>query len=144
AGIELWPLNSFSGSLAMTPLDGVSVLATLVLIVGALGTVIVHHNRFAALLLLSVVGLIVALIFVRFSAPDLALTQLSVEVVTIVLMMLALYFLPQVSPSESSRWRISRDILLAGAAGIGMGLLTWAVLTRPYETIADYYLANSV
>ena len=144
AGIELWPLNSFSGNLAMTPLDGVSVLATLVLIVGALGTVIVHHNRFAALLLLSVVGLIVALIFVRFSAPDLALTQLSVEVVTIVLMMLALYFLPQVSPSESSRWRISRDILLAGAAGIGMGLLTWAVLTRPYETIADYYLANSV
>lgn len=144
AGIELWPLNSFSGGLAMTPLDGVSVMATLVLIVGALGTVIVHHNRFAALLLLSVVGLIVALIFVRFSAPDLALTQLSVEVVTIVLMMLSLYFLPQVSPSESSPLRISRDILLAGAAGIGMGLLTWAVLTRPYETIADYYLANSV
>ena len=49
-----------------------------------------------------VVGLIVALIFVRFSALDLALTQLSVEVVTIVLMMLSLYFLPQVSPSESS------------------------------------------
>lgn len=144
AGIELWPLTSFTGSVAMTPLDGVSVLATLVLIVGALGTVIIHHNRFAALLLLSVVGLIVVLVFTRFSAPDLALTQLSVEVVTIVLMMLALYFLPQVSPSESSRLRISRDILLACAGGLGIGLLTWAVLTRPYDTIADYYLANSV
>ena len=39
-----------------------------------------------ALLLLSVVGLIVALTFIKFSAPDLALTQLSVEVVTIVLL----------------------------------------------------------
>lgn len=144
AGTELWPLASFTGSVAAAPVDGVSVLATLVLIVGAIGTVIIHHNRFAALLMLSVVGLIVALIFVRFSAPDLALTQLSVEVVTIVLMMLSLYFLPQVSPSESSRLRISRDILLAGGGALGMGLLTWAVLTRPYETIAHYYLANSV
>ena len=144
AGVELWPLASFSGSIASSSIDGISLLATGVLIVGALGTVLLHHNRFAALLLLSVVGLIVALIFVRFSAPDLALTQLSVEVVTIVLMMLSLYFLPQLTPNESSTPRVARDILLAAGAGGGLGLLAWAVLTRPYNSIADYYLANSV
>lgn len=140
----LWPLASLTGPLPLTPVDGVSVLAAVILAVGALGTVLVHHNRLAALLLLSVVGLIVALVFVRFSAPDLALTQLSVEVVTIVLMMLALYFLPQLTPNESPPWRVSRDIALASGAGIGVGLITWAVLTRPYNTIADYFLANSV
>jgi multicomponent K+:H+ antiporter subunit A len=144
AGIELWPLTSFSGPIASSSVDGISLLATGVLIIGALGTVLLHHNRFAALLLLSVVGLIVALIFVRFSAPDLALTQLSVEVVTIVLMMLSLYFLPQLTPNDSSTPRVVRDIALAAVAGGGLGLLAWAVLTRPYSTIADYYLANSV
>lgn len=142
--VELWPLASFTGSVATTPVDAISVLTALILIVSAIGTVLLHHNRFAALLLLSVVGLVVALVFVRFSAPDLALTQLSVEVVTIILLMLALYFLPQVTPNESRPWRVGRDVLLAGSAGCGIGLLAWAVLTRPYETISDYYLANSV
>lgn len=142
--VEFWPLASVIGTVAMSPVDGVSLLAALVLIVAAIGTVVSHHNRFTALLLLSVVGLIVALVFVRFSAPDLALTQISVEVVTIVLIMLALYFLPQLTPNESSLWRVSRDVLLAGGAGIGVGLLTLAILTRPYSTIADFFLQNSV
>ena len=139
----LWPLASFTGAEPITPLDPVTVLLGIIAIVGAFGTVLLHHNRFAALLLLSVVGLIVALLFVRFSAPDLALTQLSVEVVTIVLIMLALYFLPQMTPNESNMPRVGRDILLAGTSGIGLGLLAWSVLTRPYNPISDYFLANS-
>ena len=41
-----------------------------------------HRHRLLALVLTSIVGLVVSLAFVYFSAPDLALTQLSVEVVT--------------------------------------------------------------
>jgi multicomponent K+:H+ antiporter subunit A len=142
--VEFYGLAELVGPVAMMPIDGVSLLAAIILIVGAFGTVLIHHNRFAALLMLSVVGLIVALTFIRFSAPDLALTQISVEVVTIVLMMLALYFLPQLTPNESGKRRVARDILLAGSAGIGVGLLAFAVLTRPYNTIGDYFLTNSV
>jgi multicomponent K+:H+ antiporter subunit A len=142
--VGLWPLTQLAGPLPLTPVDGVSLVGALILVVGAVGTVWLHHQRLASLLFLSVVGLIVALIFVRFSAPDLALTQLSVEVVTMVLMMLALYFLPQVSPNESPRPRVIRDILLASAAGLGVGLIVFAVLTRPYQSIGDYFLANSV
>jgi multicomponent K+:H+ antiporter subunit A len=144
AATELWSLTSFTGPLPTMPVDIISALTAVILMIGAIGTVLLHHNRFAALLSLSVVGLIVALIFVRFSAPDLALTQLSVEIVTIVLIMLALYFLPQVTPHDSNLRRVTRDLLLAVTAGGGVGLMAWAVLTRPYNTIADYYLANSV
>lgn len=142
--VGLAPLAQLTGPLSMTPLDPVTLLMGAILIIGSFGTVLIQHNRFAALLMLSVVGLVASLLFVRFSAPDLALTQLSVEMVTIVLLMLALYFLPQITPNESSFRRVARDIALAGAAGIGIGLLTWAVLTRPYSTIADYFLTNSV
>ena len=105
---------------------------------------VLHRQRFTALILVGAVGLVVSLIFVKFSAPDLALTQLSVEVVTIVLLLLALYFLPQHSPVESSRSRRLRDAFLAVAAGAGTSALAWAVLTRPYDTISGWFLANSV
>ncbi|MBU2886936.1 monovalent cation/H+ antiporter subunit A [Gilvimarinus agarilyticus] len=143
-GYALLPGIPWPQDFALTALEPVSLLAAIVLTVGALGTVLLHHNRFAALLLLSVVGLVVSLIFVRYSAPDLALTQISVEVVTIVLLMLALYFLPQITPNESGAKRVGRDIILATAAGLGMGILTFAMLTTPYQTLSDFYLANSV
>ena len=60
----------------------------------ALLTVYWHEQRLLALLTASGAGLVVVLAFVRFSAPDLALTQLTVEVVTTVLLLLALRFLP--------------------------------------------------
>ena len=133
-----------TGEREMLPIDGISLLVTLMLVVAAVGTVIVHQRRLVALVLMGVVGLGVVLIFVKFSAPDLALTQLSVEVVTMVLLLLALYFLPQLSPVESSQARKSRDAAIAIAAGGGVAALIWAVLTRPHQTIADYFLANSV
>jgi multicomponent K+:H+ antiporter subunit A len=132
------------GDLQLTPLDPISLMAAAILCVAAIGTVMLHRQRLLALLLLSVVGLIVALTFVKFSAPDLALTQLSVEVVTIVLLLLALYFLPARTPVESSGARRGRDLLVAVTAGLGVSALTWAVLTRPYETIAGFFLDNSV
>ena len=139
-----WGTGPLRGTQPLSPVDPVSLVAGGALIAAALGTVLLHRQRLTALLMLSVVGLIVALAFVKFSAPDLALTQLSVEVVTIVLLLLALYFLPPQTPPESGRGRLGRDLVIAGAAGLGTTALTWAVLTRPHETIAGYFLANSV
>ncbi len=133
-----------TGDRVLLPADAVSLLVTLALITVAFWTVILHRRRLTALIVMGALGLLVSLIFVKFSAPDLALTQLSVEVVTIILLLLALYFLPQYSPAESSWPRRIRDIAIAGLAGSGAAALTWAVLTRPYETIADYFLANSL
>ena len=81
------------------------------MITGAVLTVRWHRRRFLALIPLSVVGLMCALAFVRFSAPDLALTQLAIEVVTIILLLLALFFLPQRTPVESTPRRRLRDLL---------------------------------
>ncbi|NCO17225.1 MAG: DUF4040 domain-containing protein, partial [Alphaproteobacteria bacterium] len=108
--------------------------------------VVVHHARLLALVLLGVVGLMVAVGFAYLSAPDLALTQIAVEVATILLMLLALNFLPQVTPLESSLLRRARDGVIAAAAGLGAGGLIYALMTRDFAfpPIADYHLANAL
>ena len=145
-GVAPWlgSATALTGSRPGLPLDPVSLLVAGALIVATFATVRWHTRRLVALITVGVVGLVVSLIFVKFSAPDLALTQLSVEIVTIVLLLLALYFLPQHGVSERDRARVWRDVTIALVAGAGTAALAWAVLTRPYDTIAGYYLAQSV
>ncbi|RBW48424.1 monovalent cation/H+ antiporter subunit A [Marinobacter sp. F3R11] len=133
----------YIGENGLSPVDWPTAFAAGVLIIAALATVVWHRERFFALVLLSVVGLIVALAFARFSAPDLAMTQLSVEVVTIVLLMLALYYMPSWTPMESSGPQRFRDILIALVAGSGMTLITLTMLTQPFSTISEFFLENS-
>lgn len=89
----LMNLGIFVGENGLSPVDAPTAIAAGVLILSAFATAALHRQRFYALVMLSVVGLIVALAFARFSAPDLAMTQLSVEVVTIVLLMLAIFYM---------------------------------------------------
>lgn len=139
SGLERW-----RGPVPMTALDPLVVFGISILCLSAVGVVLCHRHRLPALLLLSVTGLFVTLTFAWFSAPDLALTQLSVEVMAVVIMMLALSFLPQSSPKESRFPRIARDLFVALAAGGGVAAFTFAVLTRPVNSISDFFLANSV
>jgi multicomponent K+:H+ antiporter subunit A len=107
-----------------------------------LGILLRHHNRLLALILIGVVGLVVSMAFNFLSAPDLALTQISVEVVTIILLLLALNFMPKETPQESSTGRRIRDVVIASVAGLGVGGLIYAILTRNFlfETISEFHL----
>ncbi|WP_082368662.1 monovalent cation/H+ antiporter subunit A [Piscinibacter sakaiensis] len=114
------------------------------------------YHRLTALALMSVAGLVTVITFAWFSAPDLALTQLSVEAVTTVLFMLGLRWLPKrVEPAPDSRlpWterlraraRRSRDLLVALGAGLGMALLSYAVMTRPFpQSISPFFLERAI
>jgi multicomponent K+:H+ antiporter subunit A len=122
---------------------GVAVIAAIG-IAAAIGVVVLHRRRLAALMLLSVVGLVVCLAFVHLSAPDLALTQLLVEMVTTVLMMLALAWLPAHGAAERARWRRWRDAAIAVASGLGVAALVWLVLGRPVDSISPFYLSHTL
>jgi len=143
ATAPLMNVGVFVGEPGLGPVDLATAIGAGVLIVCALLAAFLHRERFYALVLLSVVGLIVALFFARFSAPDLAMTQLSVEVVTIVLLMLALFYMPSWTPLESTRSQRTRDAFIALIAGVGMTLVTLAMLTRPFSPISDFFLDNS-
>jgi multicomponent K+:H+ antiporter subunit A len=124
----------------------VPLTAAAVWVVGAacaLATVGFIRQRLVALVLLGAVGLVVSLAFVWLSAPDLALTQLLVELATVLLMMLALRYLPGTAPVEPSDLRKLRDGLIAVGAGIGVTTIAWVVLTQPSVSIADMFLRNT-
>jgi multicomponent K+:H+ antiporter subunit A len=119
-------------------------------IAATVGTVVLHRRRLLALLLMGAAGLVVSLAFVYFSAPDLALTQLLVEVATIILMMLALHWLPE--PAEAATApdvadtpaRRRADAVLAALAGCGVAALAWMFLGRPFDSISPYFLRTTV
>lgn len=144
-GWTLLPMDSLGGNAPLSPADPLTLLGLLAMSLVALLTVIYHRKRLRALVTLGLVGLIVSMLFARFSAPDLALTQLVVEVVTILLMLLVLNFMPATTPRESSSLRRLRDFCIAAASGGLFAVLSYAVLSRPYDnSLARYYLANSV
>jgi len=108
-------------------------------------------HRLVALILLGGAGLITCITFVWFSAPDLAVTQLLVEIVTTILILLGLRWLPKRSEdvmpglvTVSAKLRRYRDLAMAVAAGAGMTLISYAVMTRmPPDTISDYFLEKA-
>ncbi len=128
------------GSAGWSDPDLATAMGALGLVIAALAAAAWHRRRLFALLMLGVIGLLVTLAFVRFSAPDLAMTQLLVEVVTLLLLLLAMYFLPADTPRESSPARRGRDVLIATAGGLLAGGATLAILTRPFESISSFYL----
>ena len=131
------------GSGEPTPLDFGALLGGLLLGAGAVATAVKHRNRLIAVLMLGLVGLITSLLFAHFSAPDLALTQVLVEIVTVILVLLVMYFLPEVTPPESSLARRVRDGVLAVVAGTGIAALSYAMLTLPAESISSFFIAQS-
>jgi multicomponent K+:H+ antiporter subunit A len=133
-----------TGGRALLPATPVAVVAWVLLIAATAAVVNDSRNRLRVLIYVSVIGLVVSLTFVQFSAPDLALTQISVEVVTILLLLLALNLLPKSPPLLSTASRKWRDGALAITGGVLVGGIAWAMLTRdPGPSIAAYHLANA-
>ncbi|MCX7230630.1 MAG: monovalent cation/H+ antiporter subunit A [Burkholderiales bacterium] len=149
AGALPWMLgvSPFAG-VQYDALGEVSPGLTAVWAVGAaatLGTVAFARQRLVALVAVGAVGLVVSLAFVWFGAPDLALTQLLVEVATTLLMMLSLRYLPPESPREPDDRRKLRDAGLAAVAGIGLGAIAWAVMVRPFDaSIAPWFIERTL
>ncbi|WP_233800598.1 monovalent cation/H+ antiporter subunit A [Paraburkholderia sp. HP33-1] len=144
-GVSLVALDTWSGSHARLPLDLVTPGGLMLMSLLAVGVVLVRTHTLYALVMLSTCGLLVSLAFVRFSAPDLALTQISVEVVTILLLVLAVYFLPALQSAVEPLPVRLRNGVLALAGGAMLGGVTYKIMTSaPVAGIAPYFLANAL
>jgi multicomponent Na+:H+ antiporter subunit A len=109
------------------------LLAALAMVAGAVMVARARSILFAVASL-GVVGYGLALLFMFFGGPDLALTQLAVETLTVILFVLVLRQLPRLRPLSTPSER-TRDILVATAGGL---LMTGVVLA----TAASYHPAS--
>ncbi|MDX1524343.1 MAG: hydrogen gas-evolving membrane-bound hydrogenase subunit E, partial [Anaerolineae bacterium] len=102
------------------------------------------RSRLTAVAALGVVGYGIALIFILFSAPDLAMTQFSIETLSVILLVLVLYRLPTFSRYSTMSSK-ARDMIVAGATGALMTILILVVTAFPAQSrLTPYFAANSL
>lgn len=115
-----------------------------VLVIAAAITATVSSSRLGAVAAMGVVGFSVALFFIFFGAPDLAMTQLVVETLSVVLLVSAFYFLPPFT--KRSTWKgKARDLIASIFAGAVVTLLVLSATgVQLRSPISSYYAETSV
>lgn len=115
-----------------------------IIMVTAVVAALVAESRLAAVAALGVVGLVVALVFLLFGAPDLAITQFLVETLTVILLVLVLYHLPRFARLSTAPRRF-RDLAIALSAGALVTSLVLGVASvQPDPAVSAYYAEHSV
>jgi multicomponent Na+:H+ antiporter subunit A len=127
----------------LAPITWPEVLVGFVMAVAAIATIWMNQ-RIAAIIVIGVVGYGLSLLFVFFRAPDLALTQLIVETITVALFLLCFAHLPKLKKSDKSISEKLIDFIIAVSTG---ALLTIVAIashsSKSFESIAKYFVDNS-
>lgn len=120
------------------------VIALIILMIGASIITAIARSRLVAIISMGVVGLGIALLYLIYSAVDLAITQILVETLTLVMFVLVLQKLPKFANLSSRKSRI-RDALIAMAAGSFMIILVLKSIHVNYNhPISDFFVKNSL
>lgn len=128
---------TWSLDIRLHELIGIAVL------LGAAGTICLTHSRLGAVASMGVVGFSVALMFVFFSAPDLSITQILVETLTVILLVLVLFRLPSFSNISTKSERISDAFIAIFTGVLFMFLIMITVDVQLFEPISGYMAQNS-
>jgi multicomponent Na+:H+ antiporter subunit A len=102
------------------------------------------RSRLGAVAAMGVVGFCVALIFLFFGAPDLALTQSIVEALTVVIFLLAIFHLPRYRELSSARVLLRDAVLSLGAGGLMTALVLRASYQQLHPPVSSYHAETSL
>lgn len=118
--------------------------AAILLIMGiAIFITVFSKSRLLAVVAMGVIGYAICLIFVFYSAPDLAMTQFAIDTLTVILFVLVLYNLPKYQNFSKTKDKV-RDGIVALAFGTLMSLISLEVFNLPTDpTVSEYYAANA-
>jgi multicomponent Na+:H+ antiporter subunit A len=109
------------------------------LVAGAALSAVRARTTMTAVLSLGSAGYGVALLFLLYGAPDLAMTQFAVETLTAVIFVFVFWQLPRTEERTSARVR-RRDAFVASAFGGLISVLTLATATHPTSSrLRDFY-----
>lgn len=116
----------------------------LLVMIAASVTAVKAKSRLSAIASLGVVGYGVAIIFIMYGAPDLAFTQFSIETLTVILFVLALYRLPKYLPFSHTTRRL-RDFVIAAVSGVMMTTIVLLVTSgEMVSELKSFFAENSL
>lgn len=126
----------------LTPLT-IYEVAVVIILLGALVIVISTPSRLTSVVAMSVIGYCICVMYVFYSAPDLAMTQFTIDTLSTVLFVLVLYKLPSFLNLASKRERY-RDSIVALGFGAILSIIALKVLYEPIKTeTSDFYGENA-
>lgn len=129
---------------ALNELDWEIVVVCVLLIMGAIAGIFAP-TRLSAIVVFGIEGALLSLLFALFGAPDLAFTQLMIEVITLVLFVLAFHFLPDAFSMQVGRRARFLDGFIAVGAGVAVTVLMLAAKSNAIgEAISAWFIQNSV
>jgi multicomponent Na+:H+ antiporter subunit A len=114
--------------------------ALAILIVIAAFAAVRSHSRLGAVAAMGVVGYSIALIFLQFGAPDLAMTQFLIESITVVLFVFAFYHLPRFDPLGPPGPRLVHAVVAIMVGALMTGLVLSAVKINLFPSISEYFI----
>ncbi|MGJ1432746.1 putative monovalent cation/H+ antiporter subunit A [Sphingobacterium spiritivorum] len=118
-------------------------VSIVLILIGALYLVVSTSSRLTAVVSMSVIGYCICLLFVIYSAPDLAMTQFTIDTLSTVLFVLVLYKLPVFMNYMGPKVLI-RDAIVALSFGALLSMIALKVLQEPVDTVvSDFYGANA-
>lgn len=130
-----------TSNLADISLPEISV--AIMMVIAAVGTIITN-NRITAILILGVVGYGLSMLFVIYRAPDLALTQLIIETVTVTLFLLVFYHLPKLEKkNEAMSTRVLNLIISIGFGALMTMIAISSHSSKWFDSISSYFINNS-
>lgn len=130
-----WPEDT----IPVRPYEVVIALGALI----SAGMAAITRSRLKAIAALGATGYGIATLFVIYGAPDLGMTQILVETLTLILLVSVFRFLPTVGREDSVRRR-RRDAIIAISGGIAVSVVALAAVgTAPAASISDFFGANS-
>ncbi|MCR2823591.1 Na+/H+ antiporter subunit A [Lederbergia panacisoli] len=119
------------------------IVLALIIVVASL-TILMAKSRLTSIVALGAIGYTVALFFVLFRAPDLVLTQLVIETVSVALFLLCFYHLPKMSRKEERiKFKLTNAVVAAGVGIVVTLIALSAYSTKIFDSIAQYYIENT-
>ncbi len=109
-------------------------------LVGAV-TAVLSRSRLSAIAMVGITGILIAVLFALFSAPDLAITQIMVEALTVILLVLIFHRLPAFSHLRTTAARLG-DAATAAAAGAVMSLMVLVAVAAPLPATVSAQMAR--
>ena len=130
----------------VSPIDPYMWIVTIIFVVSVIAVPFIN-NRLTAIIVTGVGGFLVALMFTIFRAPDLALTQLLVETVTVVLFMLVFYHLPKLRKEKIKSSFKFVNLLISIGVGVMVTLVSLSAFAlgsdANFTSISQYFIENS-
>lgn len=119
------------------------VFLALLIVIGSI-SILFAKSRLASIILLGAVGYTVSLFYVLFRAPDLALTQLVIETISVALFLVAFYHLPELRKrKDRMRFKLTNALISVGVGAVVTLIALSAHSNKLFESISQYYVENT-